>query len=329
MGFTSIMNKTLFLWLLVAVVASSCSFKKDKFSEESSAAINTIAVIIDDQLWNGEVGDSIRNKFASPVLGLPQEEPLFTINQYPVKLFEGFSTDSRNIIIVKKGNETKFEIKENEFSAPQNAVHITGKSTTEIIALLEENAPGIIQKMRDIEIAQNQKIFKDSLLDTKKIQKKFNVDLLIPSKYEYVMRRKNFIWLKSEITSGNTSIIIYQLPWHGIHSGSAVNDIVRTRDSIGRKYIHGSAPGTRMLTEEAYSPYFSKTTLAERKTYETKGTWQMKNDFMSGPFINYTIFDKPNKRILVLEGFCYAPSKEKRDLMFELESIIKSIQFQK
>ena len=74
------MNKTLFLWLLVAVAASSCSFKKDKFSEESSAAINTIAVIIDDQLWNGEVGDSIRNKFASPVLGLPQEEPLFTIN---------------------------------------------------------------------------------------------------------------------------------------------------------------------------------------------------------------------------------------------------------
>jgi hypothetical protein len=53
----------------------------------------------------------------------------------------------------------------------------------------------------------------------------------------------------------------------------------------------------------------------------------MKNDFMSGPFINYAIIDKKNKRIIVLEGFCYAPSKEKRDLMFEAESIIKSIQF--
>jgi hypothetical protein len=69
--------------------------------------------------------------------------------------------------------------------------------------------------------------------------------------------------------------------------------------------------------------------LVGRNAYETKGTWQMKNDFMSGPFINYVIFDKENKRILVLEGFCYAPSKEKRDLMFELESIIKSIQFKK
>lgn len=329
MGFISIMNKTLFLWLFVTFIVSSCSFKKDKLSDGSSAAINTIAVIIDDQLWNGEVGDSIRNKFASPVLGLPQEEPLFTINQYPVKLFEGFSTDSRNIIIVKKDNENKFEIKENEFSSPQNAVHITGKTTFDILEILEKNAPDIIQKMRSIEIAQNQKIFKDSLLDTKKIQKKFNIDLLIPSKYEYVMRRRNFIWLKSEITSGNTSLIIYQIPWNSINTKNAVNDIIRMRDSIGQKYIHGSAYNTQMVTEEAYSPYFSKISLAGKKAYETKGTWQMKNDFMSGPFINYVIFDDENKRLLVLEGFCYAPSKEKRDLMFELESIIKSIQIKK
>lgn len=326
MGFISVMNKTLFLWLFVSFFVSSCSFKKERFPNDSSAAINTIAVIIDDQLWNGEVGDSIRNKFASPVLGLPQEEPLFTINQYPVKLFEGFSTDSRNILIVKKDNENKFELKKNEFATPQNAFHISGKTSFEILEILEKNAGDIIKKMRTIEIEYNQKIIKDTLLDTKKIQKKFNIDISIPSKYEYVMRRRNFIWLKSEIPSGNNSLLIYQIPWKKIRPKNAVNDVVKVRDSIGKLYIHGSAYRTQMVTEEAYSPYFSKTTLNDYKTYETKGTWQMKNDFMSGPFINYAIFDKVNKRILVLEGFCYAPSKEKRDLMFELESIIKSIQ---
>ncbi|MES2410152.1 MAG: DUF4837 family protein [Bacteroidota bacterium] len=323
------MNKTLFLWLFASFLASSCSFKEDKLPEDSSSEINTISVIIDDQLWNGEVGDSIRNKFASPVLGLPQEEPLFTINQYPVKLFEGFSTDSHNIVVVKKGNENKFEFKQNEFATPQNAFHITGKTSFEIIELLEKYSPEIIKKMRAIEIIHNQEIFKDSLLDTKKIQKKFNIDLLIPSKYEYVMRRKNFIWLKSEITSGNTSLLIYQIPWNNIRPNHAVSDIVIARDSIGRAYIHGSAPGTEMVSDQAYSPYFSKTTLAGNRCYETKGTWQMKNDFMSGPFISYSIFDKVHRRILVLEGFCYAPSKEKRDLMFELEAIIKSIQIKK
>lgn len=325
MGFISIMNKTLFLCLLISFF--SCQKKEDKLPQVTSGAINTISVIIDDQLWNGEVGDSIRNKFASPVLGLPQEEPLFSINQYPVKLFEGFSTDSRNIIIVKKEGKTDFKIKENEYATPQNAIHISGKSTVEIIDILEKNKTLIINKMRATELLENQRINKDSLLSPKKLQEKFNITLQVPSKYNYVMRRKNFIWMKKEITSGNTSLLIYQLPLSAIPKYNEVNSIIKHRDSIGNLYIHGTESRSKMITEVAYSPYFSMTYLEGKRAFETKGTWEMNNDFMSGPFINYAIIDKKNKRILVLEGFCYAPSKEKRDLMFELESIIKSIRF--
>ena len=329
MGFISlVMNKTLFLFLTISFFLS-CQKKTDSLNEETSSAINTISVIIDDQLWNSEVGDSIRNKFASPVLGLPQEEPLFTIKQYPVKLFEGFSTGSRNMIIVKKSDKNLFEIRVNEFSKPQNAIHINGKSTNEIIAILEKYSSEIIRRMRNTEIEAAQKIIADSVQDTKKIKVKFNIDLDIPSQYEYVMRRKNFIWLKKEITSGNASLVIYQVPYKSIHNYNTVNDIVRTRDSIGKLYIHAKGNRARMLTEEAYFPYFSKIKFNDYNVFETKGTWQMNNDFMSGPFINYAIKDKANNRILILEGFCYAPSKEKRDLMFELESIIKTIRIPK
>ena len=329
MGFISlVMNKTLFLFLTISFFLS-CQKKTDSLNEETSSAINTISVIIDDQLWNSEVGDSIRNKFASPVLGLPQEEPLFTIKQYPVKLFEGFSTGSRNMIIVKKSDKNLFEIRVNEFSKPQNAIHINGKSTNEIISILEKYSSEIIRRMRNTEIEAAQKIIADSVQDTKKIKVKFNIDLDIPSQYEYVMRRKNFIWLKKEITSGNASLVIYQVPYKSIHNYNTVNDIVRTRDSIGKLYIHAKGNRARMLTEEAYSPYFSKIKFNDYNVFETKGTWQMNNDFMSGPFINYAIKDKANNRILILEGFCYAPSKEKRDLMFELESIIKTIRIPK
>ena len=319
------MNKTLFLCFFISFL--SCQKKEKQSIQGTSGPINTISVIIDEQLWNGELGDSIRNKFASPVLGLPQEEPLFSINQYPVKLFEGFSTDSRNIIIVKKEGKTNFEIKENEYATPQNAIHISGKNTTEIIDILEKNKATIINKMRSTEIIENQRINKDSLLNPKKIKDKFNITLQVPSKYNYVMRRKNFIWMKKEITSGNIIILIYQLPLRAISRNNEIKSITRKRDSIGNLYIHAKESRSKMITEAAYSPYFSKINLAGKKAFETKGTWEMKNDFMSGPFINYAIIDKKNKRIIVLEGFCYAPSKEKRDLMFEAESIIKSIQF--
>ena len=318
------MKKALFLWLFVPIFVLSCS-KKNVEPEQTSGKINTISVIIDDQLWNGEVGDSIRNKFASPVIGLPQEEPLFTINQYPIKLLEGFMANSRNIIVVKKEARNGFEIIENEYAKPQNVFHISGKTAAAILDLIEENAPKIIERIRETEIAENQRIIDTSVINTQLIADKFRISLHVPKGYNFVMKRKKFVWLKKEITSGNTSILIYQVPIGQIKNRQyPINNIIQMRDSIGNLYIHGTSKNTQMVTEDSYTPYLFNIKFRRKETFETKGTWELKNDFMSGPFINYTIIDWPRNRALVLEGFCYAPSKEKRDLMFELEAIIKS-----
>ena len=320
------MNKTHFLLLLISFLLFSCRNKSDSLPRKATGKINTISVIIDNQLWNGEVGDSIRNKFASPVIGLTEEEPLFTINQYPAKLMEGFMTDGRTIIVIKKEEKNEFLIKKNQYASPQNVFHISGKTSTDILKIIEINAPKIIQTIKETEITENQRIISQSLLNTKTITNKFHISLKIPKGYFYVLQENNFVWLKKEITSGNNSILIYQVPISSIKKEpNAIANIIKMRDSIGSLYISGTEPNTRMITEEGYAPYLFKIKLDGKETYETKGTWELKNDFMSGPFINYAIVDEEHDRILVLEGFCYSPSKEERDLVHELESIIKSI----
>jgi hypothetical protein len=318
------MNKTHFLCLLVSVVLFSCFKKEADLPRKTTGKINTISVIIDDQLWNGEIGDSIRNKFAAPVIGLPQEEPLFTINQYPVKLLEGFATDSRAIIVIKKDAKIKFEIKENQYATPQNVFHISGKTAPEIVQLLEKHTPEIIQLIEQGEIAESQRINKQSLLNTNAISKQFKIGIQVPSNFEYALRKSNFVWLKKKIISGSSSLLLYQLPLNTISTTNAAVDILKMRDSIG-KYIQGTEPNTYMVSETGYTPYFFKSKLDNLLAYETRGTWQLQNDYMSGPFINYAVVDKPNNRLLVVEGFCYSPSKEKRDIMHELEAIIHSV----
>jgi len=321
------MNKTHFLFLLLSFFLISC-FKGEKQNDSVSGKTNTISIIIDDQLWYGEVGDSIRNKFASPVLGLTQEEPLFTINQYPARLLEGFVTDSRSIIVVKKTALDKFEIIRSK-ALPHNTFRIYGKSVDDIICSIELNSPEIIKQIRDAEIQKVQEDNSKSLLNPAIIKNKFHIDLQIPTGYEYVLHKKNFIWLKKEIISGNTSLLVYQIPLHKFDKKKdVVNSIVRMRDSVG-SYIKGREPNTRMITSEAYAPYFSKVTLDNKDAFETKGTWELKNDFMAGPFINYAIVDKTYNRLLVIEGFCYSPSNQERDLMLELEAIIKSVKIDK
>lgn len=320
------MKKALFFGLIFLTL-TSCKQQHD-LPDNTSEKVNSVSVIIDDLLWNGEIGDSIRNKFASPVLGLPQEEPLFTINQYPVKLLEGYKANSRNIIIVKKGVRNHFEITQDERRKPQTQVKIYARTSREVIAMIEEHASEIIRKIHREELLQLQKMFTIEKRSIQRINAKFGVALKMPKSYKLVVEAPKFMWFKNDITGGNTSIVMYQAPFSSITvDAEVVRDIIKIRDSVGKQYIHGSVPNTYMITEDSYSPYFTTMEIANKKVFETKGTWQLDNDFMMGSFINYCFIDREKQRIIIIEGFAYAPSVAKRDLMLELEAIIKTVKF--
>lgn len=323
------MKKLLLLFL--ATLAFSCNQKEEKISDKQSVGnTNSLSVFIDDKLWIGEIGDTIRKKFAAPVDGLPQEEPLFTINQYPLHAFEGALAKNRNILYIKKEARNVFDISENQYAVPQNIIRISGNSTAMIIDHLEKNASSIIALMQQTEVEVSQKAIQKSLMDTKKLKEKFNISLLVPKTFRAVLEKDKFVWLKKEIQSGNSSILIYEVPMYYIKKNDeAINNIVKIRDSIGGLYIHGTTENSQMVTEDSYAPYLLNITIDGLKTYQTKGNWELRNDTMSGPFINYSIIDEKNHRILIIEGFCYAPSTPQRDLMHELESIIKSIKILK
>lgn len=158
----------------------------------------------------------------------------------------------------------------------------------------------------------------------------FGVSLKIGFGYKYDMVRDKFIWLRKEFASGYNSVLIYEVPIETVEKdNNIIANITQMRDEIGKANIHGTLPNTWMITEAAYAPYLFEEKIANKKTYLTKGTWELKNDFMAGPFVNYAIKDTKNNRYLILEGFTYNPSKSKRDLVFELEAIIQSVTFLK
>ena len=64
------------------------------------------------------------------------------------------------------------------------------------------------------------------------------------------------------------------------------------------------------------------------KVIETRGIWEVKNQFMAGPFISCIVSNQKNsEELYILEGFVYSPGTSKRDYIFELEAIFKSIKF--
>jgi hypothetical protein len=320
------MNKSSILFLFITLILFSCSKKKENNSRHSTSKINSISIVIDNQLWNGVVGDSLRNKFAKPVEGLPIEEPIFDINQFPTGLLEGFVTKSRAIIVIKKGSDNRFVVQKNQYATPQNVFHITGKSASALLELIEKNSPDIIQKIKEGELAAHQELLKGMVVNPKTIQKQFQLDLHVPKDYSFSIKNKNFVWLKREVFSGSTSILVTQLPLTSVDlHANILNQILKIQDSIGATYIIGKEPNSKMYIDTSFPLYLSTIIIDGKTAYEAKGTWRLKDSFMFGPFSSYFIVDSKNNRIIYLVGFCYVPSKEKRDFMHELESVLKGV----
>lgn len=331
------MQKYLLLVFSVILLVSC----KDKASNkeillDSSGNINNVSVVLDNELWDGSVGDAIRSVLAAPIYGLPQDEPLFTISQIPPSVFTGFVTKNRTILKIEVSNNSDIQILDNVYAQPQKVVVISGKSRQDIIDLIIENAPKIVTTFKNEEIAARQRQMSKSPHKYKSIEKKLGLTIQFPSAYRISKESDNFFWIRKDITTGTTNLMIFEVPYNAIkRNDSLVNQIVKIRDSIGKIYIKGRQDGeinssgekieSYMTTEDAYAPFLHETILDNKATIEVKGIWDLKADFMGGPFINYAIEDKINKRWVIVEGFAFAPSVEKRDYMLELEAIIKSI----
>ncbi len=291
----------------------------------SSGNINNLSVIIENELWNGEVGDSLRKVLAAPVDGLPQEEPLFSISQMPPEAFSGFVRKNRIFLRVQKGKEANVKVAENPYARPQTGVLITGQTNEEIINQLGEHSQEIVKAFKETEIKEKQRRMKKSLKSDKRLEEELGLSLKFPTAYRYAKEEDDFFWIRKDIKNGSMEILAYEVPRHVLEKDTnVIGNIIAMRDSIGQTHIPGPLDDTYMITEEAYAPYLFESQIDGKFAWETKGTWEVKGAFMAGPFLNYAVLDEENDRYVILEGFAFAPSAMKRDHMQEIEAILKS-----
>jgi len=320
----------------------SCGEKKkstEKYLPEASGAMSNVSVVVENDLWDGPIGEAIRDVLAKPIYGLPQDEATFTISQIPPAVFSDFVTKNRTILRIETNKKASITVLDDVYARPQKVIVVTGQSKASIVNTLKANASKIIETFRNAELAERQRQMAKSPHSFEAIKEKLGLTIQFASIYELAKETENFFWFRKDITTGHSHIMIYELPFEAItRNDSTVNQIIKIRDSIGKQYFKGRLDGklnakgetisSYMTTENKYTPFHGETILDNKPTLETKGLWELTSDFMGGSFINYTIEDKVNKRWIGIEGFVFAPSVEKRNYMLELESIIKSVELE-
>ena len=311
------MKKTAII-LFFLITALSCSDNQQKLLPSSSGNINNISVVTNDELWEGAVGEVIRENFGRPIYGLPQIEPIFSLSHIPSKVFSGFATKSRTILKIDiSENEGVFNFK-NSYASPQRIIQITANSPDKIIEIINENLNSIYSTMYFNEIQEKQRRISKNLNKTEAIKNNTGVSLKFPSAYRVAKADTNFVWIRRDIETGSVNLFIHR------QTNLTEQSIIEKRDSISKIYIPGPVENTNMSTDLIYTPNTREINVGGKQVYETRGLWEIEGQFMAGPFLNFQI-KLGDDDFIMLDGFVYSPGSTKREYIFELEAIMRSL----
>jgi len=324
------MKKLIALFAMTLVLACGQNTTTDRsYLPESAGSINALQVVAPAEIWSGAVGDSIRSWFAAPTPGLPQMEPIFSLSHLAPEHFTDFARSSRLILFLSLADQDTSGLKTNAFAQPQLMAVAQGRTQESLIAMVHTQKTQWIAQMKAFELKERQRRTQISPKIPEGLAQDFGIEFQMPSAYRTAASSKDYHWLRKDlVSSGTTNILIYTAPLSMIpllaeYPGQYIRHI---RDAVGARLLPVE-DDSRFITDTTYVPEVSMEVIQGREAIVSRGIWTLNEAFMGGPYLNMAIKDTVNEQYLIVEGFSYAPSMAKRDLQFELESIMRTIKF--
>ena len=356
--------KLLTIFLLIVFSLSSCINNSGTGSsgtptKDAFGDANHVVIVCEQELWESPLGDSINYYFGSAYPILPQPEPMFDIRHMTYSDVIGYSvrrelrnyifiadmsdieTAPRNFLNEIVGEERLKEhlqfskvsnlITRNQWARNQQLFYILGNDLTDLHTRIRTSFPGIAKQIRDFD--QNKikaTVYAAGKSNTlsQQVEQRFQIKMDIPNDWVLASIKSGGYWFRKESEKSSSNIILSKLPYRNTTQMSA-NGIKSIRDTLSRTFIRTDSPGDYMEINDRDLPMFIyQKTVDSNYGIEARGVWETKLEFMGGPFQTYLIQTPAKDSLLYLDVFIYAPEMEKRDLMQQLEEIVRTLHFQ-
>ena len=316
--------RQLAVYLFSLCLLASCEDGKSGSTTLPSmtGGLNEVVIVLDEHLWQGQSGDSLRTTLGAEVPGIPWQEHLFDLVQIPKKAFTRIFKTHRNLLIFEKGAKTEVGFQKDLYSKGQLVALIKYRSQADLPLLLHQYGAIIAHRFQEVE--KERQLAEMSLqkeLDS--VFKKHGFSLKIPKDFHLSLDTNMFSWL--EYSPENKEII------QGLFVYEITNDFTFTtwglldeRDRMLQQHVPGLTEGSYMSTERLISPWVKHIESMGYPTLEVKGVWKMENAFMGGPFVAHYVLDTANKKVIAIEGFLFNPGEDKRDHMQRLQLVLES-----
>jgi hypothetical protein len=314
--------------ILALAFFQSCS-NEPILHQNISGQANELVIVISDESWNGVPGELLRNTLAQPHIGLPQSEPLFDLINVPHAGFKKIFRSTRNIIqttIASTVDSAGVTMKDDVYAYPQATVQIKAKNAQQFEEIFKASSDKILTYFLSAEkerLTMNYKKYYEKLVYNA-LDKNFGLTMTVPPGFAIAREKENSIWFKYETPEISQGIILYTFPYTS-DSTFTLNYLVAKNDSVLEVNIPGPTEGSYMSTEKRLDQVFNIFEHNKNYASEMRGLWRLENDFMGGPYISLAELDASNQRVVVAFGYVFAPSKEKRNLLQQVEAMVYSL----
>lgn len=302
--------------------------KRNFFAPSSSGNPYEVMVVAEDSLWNGYAGKALRVVLSKPVPMLPQEEASFHVSRVVPARFDRITNLFRNVIKLEVNPyyaEPRIKIERDTYASPQLIMTIEGPSGNALSAFITEQTRFLIDYFSTEEINREATRLETSynVKFAKQVRDMFGCDLHIPVDIKKMKVGEDFIWASDDGLSSIQNVCIYSYPYVS-EKVFTRRVYIALRDSFMKRNIPGEHPGSHMATNHEFVSV-EDMAIGGHYVQEARGFWEMTGEAMGGPFVAHSQVDTVNNRVIVVEGFVYAPDKMKRTMIRRLEAALYTL----
>lgn len=319
-----------FIALFVAAV--SCSSGKQKaLLPNVSGKAGEVIIAMDKDNWEGNLGNEVRYVLGGDTPYLAQKEPLFNLVNVSPTGFADLFRVHRNIVIFSTDSslqEGKVVYRADLWARPQCVIEVSAPDSHTLLNLFRENSDNISGALEQAErdrIIANAKLYEEYGI-AEAVRGKISGSPHFPSGYKLRKMTDDFIWIADDKQYSTQGVFIYWYPAEEKENFSKEN-ILAHRNAFMKANVPGMFDNTWMTTSTFIEPTVEFISFRGRQFAQTRGFWEVQNDFMGGPFVSHSFYSRDGKDIIVVEAWVYAPKYDKRQLLRQVESVIYSFEW--
>lgn len=348
------------LYIGICTVFLACNSEMTQQLEPKSSALgkmNEIVVIADQELWESEIGDTFKYYFQSAYPILPKPEPVFDLRHFtPQELsnqplrkelrtyailadLSDEESATTQMVVKDMGSEKTRDAKakpgpqssvgKDKWARGQILFYLFGNNKNDLSESIKMHFPAVARRVNQHDEKQlESSIYVDRINKslTLKLEEDYGISMEVPGEYKVVIDNdaEKTIWLRKDTKEAIQNIVVRSIPYKN-ESQLSKENIIKLRNDFGSKYIKSDVEGDVMVVNDTDLPVYEYTfNLDNRYTKEVRGVWEMSKAFAGGPFTTYMIVDEESKRLIYIDTFVLAPGADKRNLMMQLDYIVKS-----